>query len=690
MFTPALSKSFLKFSGTLFIAFSIFSLSAPAQNSTSNNSSYPLAGLFYMEESNLVFDRQGAGLTALWKKERRTYVPLQKISPRLIQAVIATEDRHFFGHSGYDLEGMLRAGWKNLVAGKIKQGGSTLTQQLVKNTFLTPERTYQRKLDELWMAMEVEKALPKNQILELYLNRIYWGGGYYGVESASQGYFGKHAADLNLAEAALLAGLIQAPSAYCPQTNPEAALRRRNLVLGGMAENGYITPAQAASAQSSPLGLRPKFDEEYLTGYIIQAIRAELAQRVGQGTIEAGGLRVYCTIDSGMQMAAAESLEAGLAGIEQAPQFHHASRKFWERNHSRNPTAHPDYLQGALVALEVRTGEIRAWAGGRNYAESHYDRIREARRQPGSAFKPVVYAAALQSGLTPATLIMDDTLSIETAQGLYQPENAEEEHLGAVTLRRALAESLNSVAVQLGQRLTIPTILGEAKLLGITSPLPEVASLPLGTGELSLLELVRAYGVFPNQGQLAQPVLIRKVTNRDGKVLYENPLRITQAIPADVACLMTSMMESVISEGTGKSSRTLGFTRPAAGKTGTTSQYRDAWFVGFTPDLIAGVWAGYDQPREIMTGGYGAVVALPIWTAFMKQATAKAGDDLFPVPAEVLQIPICPQTGLLPGPLCSPMQEFFLPGTAPTAHCNGRHSLLENAGKTESPYHTIH
>ncbi len=643
-----------------------------------------------MEESNLVFDRQGSILAALWKKERRTYVPLQRISPQLIQAVIATEDRHFFGHSGYDLEGMLRAGWKNLVAGKIKQGGSTLTQQLVKNTFLTPDRTVQRKLDELWMAMEVEKALPKNKILELYLNRIYLGGGYYGVESASQGYFGKHAADLNLSEAALIAGLIQAPSAYCPQTNPEAALRRRNLVLAGMAEISCITPTQAASAKMSPLGLRPKIDEEQMAGYILQAIRAELVQRVGQGTIDAGGLRVYCTIDSGMQMAAAESLDSGLAEIEKAPQFHYASRKFWEHNHGRHPNAHPDYLQGALVALDVRTGEIRAWAGGRNYAESHYDRIREARRQPGSAFKPVVYAAALRAGLTPATLMMDDPFIIETAQGLYQPENAEEEHLGAVTLRKALAESLNSVAVQLGQRLTIPTILDEARLLGITSPLPEVASLPLGTGELSLLELVRAYAVFPNQGQLTQPVLIRKVTNRESKLLYENPLQAAPAIPADVASLMTSMMESVVAEGTGKSVRTLGFTHPAAGKTGTTSQYRDAWFVGFTPDLIAGVWAGFDQPRTIMTGGYGAVVALPIWTTFMKQATAKAGDDPFPIPAEVLQIPICPQSGLLPGPLCSEKLEFFLPGTAPTDYCDGRHSLGENTRKTESPHQTIH
>lgn len=622
-----------------------------------------------MEESSHVYDQDGKELCQFWK-EKRTVVPLAKISKHVLNAILAMEDHDFYRHRGYDLGGIVRAGWANLRAAKIEQGGSTLTQQLAKNTFLDSSRSYWRKLQEVWLARKIEKRYSKSQILESYINRIYWGSGFYGVEEASQGYFGKPASQLRLSEAALLAGITAAPSVYSPHANREVSMKRRDLVLEAMASYGFATAAEVEAARHDRVEVRPKAKETSRLAYAVDAVRAEVLETLGYQKTFAGGLRVYTTIDAKMQLAAQETVGNQLARIER-------DYKLVKQSRPNAATAHnaTDELQGALLSMSVQSGEIIAVVGGRNFIESKFNRALYGKRQPGSAFKAIVYAAALNAGMTPATVIEDAPLEFQTDEGLYRPTNSDRTFSGAMTVRTALRKSVNSVAVQAGQAVGINRVVDLAHAMGLEGPLPAVISLPLGSGEATLFEMVRAYSVFPNQGKLVHPILLRRIEDKRGQVLYEAKPEAHRVLSPEVAFLMTSMLMDAVNRGTGAGVRAAGFQMPAAGKTGTTNDYKDAWFIGFTPEVVTGVWVGYDQPREIARRAYGARLAVPLWTAYMKQLSPSTKQ--FARPPGIVEQLICAETGLLATPDCDVISEYFTQSNTPQELCPG-HPLEGN------------
>ncbi len=625
-----------------------------------------------MEESSHVYDRNGKELCQFWK-QKRTVVPLSRISKHLGNAILAMEDHDFYNHHGYDLDGIVRAAWANLRAGKIEQGGSTLTQQLAKNTLLDARQSYWRKLRELWLARKIEQRYSKDQILEFYVNRIYWGSGFYGAEEASQGYFGKSANELSLSDAALLAGITAAPSVYSPHAKLDRCLRRRELVLDAMVRHGFATADEVEAARREPVVIQPKPEQTNTLAYAADAIRAEVLHTLGYKQTFAGGLRVHTTIDAKMQLAAEETVGKHLARIENDYKLLKRG-PVTQRPVAKNATNRTDNLQGALLSMNAQTGEILALVGGRSFIDSKFNRALYGKRQPGSAFKAIVYAAALNAGMTPATVIEDEPLEFQTQEGLYTPTNSDQEFSGAVTLRTALRKSINSVAVQTGQTVGVDRIVALARAMGLEGPLPAVISLPLGSVEATLFDMVRAYSVFPNQGQLAQPVLLRRIEDKQGKILYQAKPEVHQVLSTEVAFLMTSMLMDVVNRGTGTGVRAGGYQMPVGGKTGTTNDYRDAWFIGFTPEVVTGVWVGYDQPREIARRAYGARLAVPLWTAFMKQVPPST--KKFSRPPGIVEQLICDETGLLATPNCNVIIEYFTQSNSPQELCPG-HSMEE-------------
>ncbi|HEY6361423.1 MAG TPA: PBP1A family penicillin-binding protein, partial [Vicinamibacterales bacterium] len=554
------------------------------------------------------------------------------------------------------------------------QGGSTLTQQLARQSFLTPDKTIRRKLKEVVMAARLEEEFTKDEILQLYLNKVYFGDGLYGVEAASLGYFGKHASELGVAEAALLAGLVKSPSTYAPTVSRDRAVARRNVVLMAMRDAGVIDRDEYQAAVNEPVRLNDTLRGEEAYGqYFKEEVRKQLVEQFGWDRVYQGGLRVYTTLDLDMQKAAEAEVARTMTTIEQRQVKRRGNR----------PPATTDPLQAALVALDPRTGEVRAMVGGRKFEDSRFNRATQARRQPGSAFKPFVYAAALERGYTPATLITGLNEPVMTLQGAWVPED---EHLDsdAITMRAALRTSSNRAAVRMLEQVGIASTVRYAQLLGMGS-VPSVPSLALGSGEVTLLAMASAFGAFANQGLLAQPILLRRVETTQGEVLYQAQPHTDRAVSEATAYLISTMLADVINVGTAWQARRVGFTLPAAGKTGTTNDYRDAWFVGYTPNLVSGVWVGYDQPRTIIGSGYAGDIAVPLWGRFMAAATK--GDDptwLRP-PATVTTATICRLSGKLPTESCRRAQvpnadgtssnqsmvytEYFVRGTEPAEIC---------------------
>jgi penicillin-binding protein 1A len=607
-----------------------------------------------MKESTRVYDRNGGIIYAFYEK-RRTVVPLDRVSRRALEAFQAIEDRKFYHHPGFDLKGIARAALANFRSRRISQGASTITQQLARNTFLTQERSFTRKIQELWLALKIEHAYTKDQIFEYYLNRVYFGAGYYGIEAAARGYFGKSASDLTLAEAALITGLAKAPAQYSPHREPGRALRRRNQVLDAMAQCGYVTATEAAAAKQQPLKVQPRVDLDENSSYAIDFVREQMIQLFGYEKTYNGGLRVYTSLDSKMQAAAEDAMETHLSRIEKHPGFAGISRARYLRTSGARHDA-PDnnnlpYLQGALLATDAATGEVLAMVGGRNYRESKFNRAVHARRQPGSAFKPIVYAAALRSGMTPATIIHSDHAEYVTPEGTYIPANSGMEEFGDVSLRRALRKSINTTAIELGQRVGIANVIRCAHDFEIERELPSVVSLPLGAGEVTLLDMVRAYSGFANAGKVAQVRVILRVEAGDGTVLYSSKPAHHTAMDERTAFLMNSMLTDVVDRGTGYGVRTAGYRGPVGGKTGTTDAYRDAWFIGFTPRVVTGVWLGFDAPREIVREGYAATLAVPVWTQFMKRCVPNSSAT-FPVPGGITRAEVCVESGQLATPAC--------------------------------------
>ena len=596
-----------------------------------------LSGIAARPQATQVFDRHGVPAFSYFV-ERRIDVPLARVSPSVIDAIVAVEDRRFHRHRGVDPIGIARATWANVRAGRIVQGASTITQQLARAEQLTPARTYRRKLREVLLAASLEARYSKAQILEEYLNTVYFGDGCYGVEAAARGYFSKPAADLTLPEAALLAALVRSPSADAPDVAPARAQKRRNLVLALMRQQGRISAADEQAAASVPLPgpTRPDARPDVVRGdgiglYFQEEVRRRLVHLFGSDRVLRGGLRVHSTYDPGLQREA----EAAIASrIEEIAKGRRSARD----------------LQGSLIAMHPVTGEIYALVGGRSFAESRFNRATQARRQAGSAFKPIIFAAALERGYAPGTLLRDLDTPIAAAEGDWLPAGEHEE--AEYTLRRALRVSSNRASVQLLRQLGASTTVYYAQRLGITSQLPAVPSLALGTGEVTLLELATAYTAFANDGFVVRPRLIARVDDAAGRTIWQAEEYRVQALSARTAYLMSSMLSDVITSGTGSRARRAGFTLPAGGKTGTTDDYADAWFIGYTPTLLTGVWFGLDTPAPIMREGVAGSVAVPAWARFMRAATQGSKPEWFRMPSDVEKVAVCRLSGMRAGPGC--------------------------------------
>jgi 1A family penicillin-binding protein len=642
-----------------------------------------------MDQATAVFDDKDSLAFTIFK-EQRIEVPLAEVSPNLTKAITSIEDQRFFDHRGFDLVRIASAAWANVRHNRRAQGGSTITQQLARQSFLTPNKSYHRKVQELILAARLERIYTKPQILELYFNKIYFGDGLYGVEAASRGFFGKHASEVTVAEAALLAGLVKSPSSYAPTVSMQRAVARRNTVLQAMLETGAIDRATYTSARASKAVLHDTLREEEPHGqYFKEQVRQELVNRFGWQRVYQGGLRVFSTIDMPMQIAAETAIADQIASVEGRRAAWQARRAAARQKDRKAPAPVPahdpsDVLQAALVALEPDTGHVRAMVGGRDFDASHFNRAVQAHRQAGSSFKPFVYATALEAGFTPATVLdhLDDPIA--TAQGAWTPED-EHSSSPTMTLRTGLRTSSNRAAVRLLQEVGIPRTVQYAKTMGV-GDVPSVPSLALGSGEVTLQQMTAAYAAFPNHGLVPTPTLIRRVEDLNGRVLYQSQDSSVRAISDTTAYLMSTMLADVINAGTGSRARSLGFTLPAAGKTGTTNDFNDAWFIGFTPKLVTGVWVGFDQPKTILPNGFAAEVAVPAWAKFMKAATHADKPEWLTPPAGVTTARVCRLSGLLATEGCEDVEvinnsgdlerrsmvytEYFARGTEPTTFCD--------------------
>ena len=698
-------------------------------------------------------------------KERRIVVPLSKMPGMLIDAFVAAEDARFYKHEGVDFFSMVRAFLKNIEAGTIIQGGSTITQQVAKSFFLSSEKSYSRKAREAILAYRIDKALTKEEILFLYLNQIYLGHGAYGVEAAAENYFGKSVSELNLAECSLLAGLPQAPSRYSPFLHAEQARQRQIYVLNRMIVEGYITKSLAAEAVNTKLDIKPRrnwYIEEVpcYTEYVRQYVE----KKYGRDVLYNEGLEIYTAVNIEMQEIGRAALMSGLRALDKRqgyrgplnhlqPEDIEAFSKQTEDNHetmppkpdnvlggvvvsvnddeataivrigterghlqlddmkwARQPDPEVPYqnatvdkvsdvltvgdvisvrlkakktdteawelaleqtpaVEGALLCLEAETGYVKAMIGGRDFKVSQFNRATQSRRQPGSAFKPIIYAAALDKGYTPATIIIDSPLVFEDTERefTWKPRNYEETFHGPTLLRTALARSRNVVTVKILRDIGINYMIDYAKKLGIESKLSRDLSIALGSSGTSLIELVRAYSAFANKGQLITPCFVTMILDRDGNVLEENCPESTKVIEENTAYIVTSLLQSVVKDGTGW--RVKALNRPVAGKTGTTNNLDDAWFVGYTPGYVTGVWVGFDEEKSLGLDETGSRAASPIWLAFMRAILKDKPVRAFAVPSGVVFAKIDAETGLLAIPESRrTIFECFKEGTAPTEY----------------------
>jgi penicillin-binding protein 1A len=690
---------------------------------------------------------------ASFYEQRRILFPLAKIPLQLKQAVLAVEDSRFYEHRGLSPRAIARAMIMNVLSRRKSQGGSTITQQLARVLFLTPEKSFTRKIKEALLAVEIEKHYSKDKILELYFNQVYFGHGAYGVEAAAQTYFKKSVAELNLAETAMLAGLPSAPNRFSPILEPGRARRRRDHVLNRMVEMKFITRAQAEVASRTP------FDETLFTRsrtiapYFVEHVRQSLEETYGAYTLYNSGLKVYTTLNLKMQRAAEEALVGGLRDLDKARGYRPRKERGpdpararigpytprtgeilpgtvlkvkakslevqlgryrgeiplesmqWtkisnlagafregdpilvqvlsvdERRRVADLVLEQDpELEGALVALDPRDGAIKAMIGGYDFERSKFNRAVQARRQPGSAFKPFVYATAFDRGLTPSTMIEDSPITFHFRAGgkviEWSPENYDRKFHGPTTLRRALENSVNVVTVKLIEQVGVDPVVRMAHQMGIESELRREVALALGVSEVTALELVSAYGVVANGGVRAEPFAIRKVTDNQGRILEEHIVEPQEVMRPETAYVLTNVMKGVVEWGTGARARVL--KRPLAGKTGTSSEATDVWFVGFTPNLVAGVWIGYDVKRSLGSAETGGRLALPLWITFMQKALADLSPDDFPVPENVVAIPVNHMTGRpVPREEKGAILEYFIKGTEP--------SPLEAKAHTLSP-----
>ncbi|HVX39094.1 MAG TPA: PBP1A family penicillin-binding protein [Gemmatimonadaceae bacterium] len=613
--------------------------------------------------------------------ERRTLVKIKDIPPLVRNAFIATEDKRFYKHHGVDWQSVPRAVVVDLRNRNFSEGFSTITMQLARNIFperISREKTLVRKLKEAKVAREIEDLYPKDKILELYLNQIYLGNGAYGVETASQRYFGKSVKDLNLAEAATLAALPKGPEYYNPRRYPDRAVQRRNVVLGLMRQAGYITGAQASEAQAYPLRLATRVDAGEVAPYFVEWIRQQLDDKFGKQLYEQG-LKVYTTLDLDLQSAAERAMERQLRAIE-AGRYgtypHKSYESFMSRPNSDEAPDSPNspYLQGAFVAMDPRTGAVRALVGGRDFDDNKFDRATQATRQPGSTFKPILYSDAIQNGRPLSYLLDDSPLTVQLGpHDTWTPHDFESDYLGKITLRQALFQSRNIPAIRMGIELGTQSVIDEARKFGITTPIPGYPSIFIGAADVYPIEMVAAYSAFATLGTRAEPMAITRVEDQNGNVLWEPQPTTTTVLSPEEAWLMVSVLKDVVRRGTAAGSVGSVFHLPAGGKTGTTNDGSDVWFIGFTPDLVAGAWMGFDKPQKIKANAQGGILAAPAWAAFMNEVyKRKPAPPDWPMPSDIVTRTIDASTNMLATPYCPKnvvINEFYIPGTDPIEQC---------------------
>lgn len=618
--------------------------------------------------STRVLDCHGR-LIAEFFQERRRPVPLESIPEALREAVVAVEDKRFYSHWGIDFIRVCGSIVANLTRPNRLQGASTITQQLARSMFLTYERKLTRKLREMVLAVELERRYSKLEILEMYLNQVWFGGSVYGVAAAAERYFGKPVSRLDPVECATLGAMLANPPVYSPYHHPDRLLKRRNYFILKLHQSGRLTRQDYSKAIARPLGIHPGRGQTNEAPYFVEDVRRYLMDRYGSDFVYKSGSTVYTTLDLNIQAAANRALLDWLDRLEKDYGLRPRKAAYDSISETDSADTTPAYLQGSLVCLDVTTGEVRAMVGGRDFSQSEYNRASQSRRQPGSAFKPFLFTAAIDNGMTPADIETDSTVAIPIpGKPPYIPRNYDQKMLGAMTLRRALALSRNLVAVRLIQRLGPELVARYAHQMGINSKLPAFYSLALGAAEVTLLELTTAYNTLANSGVRVQPLLVRRVEDGSGTALEENYPVMQPVLKTTTAYVVTNMLQSVVNEGTATSIRARGFIGSAAGKTGTTDDYADAWFIGYTPALCCGVWVGYDRRRTIFRGATGGGVAAPVWADFMKQAdTTTVG---FTAPEDIVTRPVCELSGLLATSACPRVRyEVFVKGTEPSRSC---------------------
>ena len=597
-----------------------------------------------MPERSTVYDVDGKIYSRL-AGANRLKVSLSEVSPQFIAAVLAREDTRFYEHKGIDWRGVLRALVRDVLSMSAKEGASSLTMQLARNSLPLGGRTLSRKLLEAMVALRIEREFTKQQILELYVNRIYFGTGCYGVETASQAYFGKDASKLNLSEAALLAGLIRSPNRFSPLKNPQGAAIQRNAVLDRMVELKKVTSAQAEQAKKVKVVTHPKRMPQIQENYAMDAVQRALSLILTEDQMDDGGLSIYTTLDPSVQNSAQEALETQLSKIERQANFRHPTKSEYKPPENGEGDAAMPYLEGAVVVIDNASGGIRALVGGRDYAQSKFNRaLAPANRQVGSAFKPFVYAIAFGHGLLPGAAISDGPIQPGEIDGAgnWSPANSDGTYGGVMPCSYGLVHSRNTMSVRVGQFAGLDAVQKVANDLGIAQNIPHGPASYIGSFETNLKDLTSAYTVFPNTGVRRQAYVIERVDDQQHKPIYLSAHITSQAIDPGAAWMTSEVMQDVLTKGTAASARSLGFRLSAAGKTGTTNDYKDAWFVGYTSTLTCGVWVGFDQPATIVAHGYGAALALPVWTQVMNKASRH-------YPAEPLQ----PTTPIQRATVCS-------------------------------------
>jgi penicillin-binding protein 1A len=631
---------------------------------------FDLSKLEQMESASVILDRNDKIFGQIYVENRET-VPYDQLPRDLVNAVVSVEDNKFYQHGGYDLFGIVRAALKNFTAGHVRQGASTITQQLARNSFALKERTFRRKLLEIFLSRRIEERFGKQKIMELYLNRIYFGGGLYGAEAASRGYFGKPARDMTLAECATLAGLIKSPNKLSPWGDKTASRDARNVVLGRMRDLGFITAGQCETAQAEDIAIGSRQSAQGQT-YAVDYIRQQVIAAVGWDRAMNEGYRIHTTIDAELQKVAEESLKRHLAEVEQHPGYNHPTYETFAgryRNAKQlsvpNLAAAPDYLQGALIALDNQTAGIYVLIGGRDFEHNQYDRALQAKRPAGTAIKPLVYAAAFENGLFPGSLVEDSALDNRAVMiggttgilGEWGPESEDNRYEGSMTARQALAKSKNGATVRIGMTVGVDPVVQLCRAAGIRSQLRPFPATFLGSSEITLAELALAYTIFPNGGWRANaPHILDRIEEKDGTVVWESPEERTRqkVIKAGTAYEVHSCLVDALESGTGRAARErFGLKKfPAAGKTGTAYDFTDALFAGYDDSITCAVWAGFDKPQQIFRGAFGSEIALPIWVDVMNAANERYPAKAIPQPAGMQKVEICSRSGLLATDKC--------------------------------------